>query len=208
VRIVHSFLVTVRSILEWETQEVEKLMLTLADLIQPTHQFVVVSGPFRAGKSLFITSFTEQTLEMVDITACIANTAPEPLGKLELADGEVLYLLEWRGPLLVKALQEMLGSALLGMIVVTDSSDPTRLREARAIVQQLPSLPVVTAANPHQPAKAWPLEVLRIALKLREEDALMACDAAQHQDTVSVVLKLIELLPDSPFAEKLKTALI
>ncbi|MEO8393165.1 MAG: hypothetical protein ABI700_09250 [Chloroflexota bacterium] len=144
---------------------------------------------------------------MVDINACINNAAPELFGRLALPDEDTLYLLEWRGPLLVKPLQDILGSALLGVIVVVNSSQPECFREACSILRCITELPVVIAANPRNPAEAWSLEHLRIALRLKEQDVLMTCDVTDQRDTVKVVLKLSDALPEDAFIGKLKTLL-
>ena len=164
---------------------------------------MVVTGPFSAGKTMFI-----QTVSEIDVVATEQNitskaekikektTVAMDFGRITVDNELVLYLFGTPGQKRFDFMWEILSEGMLGFIVMVDSTRPETFREARRILETFRSYaptPYIVAANKQDLEDAWELDDLRIALRLGENTELIPC-VAMNKDSVKNIL--IALLDD------------
>jgi uncharacterized protein len=184
-------------------------MQSLSDVLQkrPDVKVIVIVGYYQSGKSTFIASLADCTAETIDISAYTGYPAEDELAPISLSNDHVLFLLEWRGPRGLNGLYEQVGEALLGVVVMVDSSDPPTFTATKSIFQGLPPIPAVIAANVLDPLEAWPLDDLKRAFKLSPQDMIMICNATDHDSAASVILTLVKPMPETDFISQLKATM-
>jgi uncharacterized protein len=171
---------------------------------------MVVTGPFNAGKTEFISAVSEIAVvsterKITDATSRIKKetTVAMDFGRITIDDDLVLYLFGTPGQKRFDFMWEILSEGMLGFIVLVDSVRPETFREARRILDIFHSYagtPYIVAANKQDLEDAWSPEDLRIALKVRPDVKLLPCVAKDKESVKSILLELLysilEMTPD------------
>lgn len=162
---------------------------------------MVVTGPFNAGKTEFISAVSEIPVvsterRITDATARIKKetTVAMDFGRITVDDDLVLYLFGTPGQKRFDFMWEILSEGMLGFIVLVDSVRPETFREARRILdifRGYASTPYVVAANKQDLEDAWSPEDLRIALKVQPDVKLVPCVAKDKESVKAVLLELL-----------------
>src|SRR5690348_1851655 len=163
---------------------------------------MVITGPFSAGKTEFIRSISE--IEVVSTEREITTTAEKKVkdattvamdfGRITVDDDLVLYLFGTPGQRRFDFMWEILAEGMLGFVVMVDSAKPETFREAKSILETFRAYaptPYVVAANKQDSEEAWPIEDLRIALRLAPEVKLIPCVATDKEKVKTVLLELL-----------------
>lgn len=162
---------------------------------------MVVTGPFNAGKTEFISSVSEIEVvsterRITDETASVKleTTVAMDFGRITIDEDLVLYLFGTPGQKRFDFMWEILSEGMLGFIVLVDSVRPETFREARRILdifRSYANTPYVVAANKQDMDDAWSPEDLRIALKVRPGIKLLPCIATDKESVKNVLLELL-----------------
>ena len=162
---------------------------------------MVVTGPFNAGKTEFISAVSEIPVvstekKITDSTARIKKetTVAMDFGRITVDDDLVLYLFGTPGQKRFDFMWEILSEGMLGFVVLVDSVRPETFREARRILdifRGYASTPYVVAANKQDLEDAWSPEDLRIALKVQPDVKLLPCVAKDKESVKTVLLELL-----------------
>lgn len=162
---------------------------------------VVVTGPFNAGKTEFISSISE--IEVVSTERTITDgsrvvkeqtTVAMDFGRITVDQDLVLHLFGTPGQKRFDFMWEILSEGMLGFVVLVDSARPETFREAKMIMDRFyrysPS-PYVIAANKQDHEDAWPPEDLRIALRAPADTKVLSCVATKRESVKNVLLELL-----------------
>ena len=168
---------------------------------------MVITGPFNAGKTEFISSVSEIDVvsterKITDETSSVKQetTVAMDFGRITVDDDLVLYLFGTPGQKRFDFMWEILSEGMLGFVVLVDSVRPETFREARRILdifRSYASTPYVVAANKQDMADAWSAEDLRIALKVHPEIKLLPCVAIDKESVKNVLLELLYSTSDA-----------
>jgi small GTP-binding protein len=162
---------------------------------------MVVTGPFNSGKTAFIRSISE--IEVVSTERKISlevekvketTTVAMDFGRITVDDDLVLYLFGTPGQKRFDFMWEILSEGMLGFVVIVDSSRPETFREARFILDTFRAYaptPYVVAANKQDIPEAWPVDDLRIALKLDPSVKCIPCVASDKEKVKNILLELL-----------------
>jgi len=162
---------------------------------------MVVTGPFNAGKTEFISAVSEIPVVSTErkITDATSRTKSETtvamdFGRITVDDDLVLHLFGTPGQKRFDFMWEILSEGMLGFIVLVDSVRPETFREARRILDVFhgyADTPYVVAANKQDMEDAWSPEDLRIALKVHTDVKLLPCVAKDKESVKAVLLELL-----------------
>lgn len=162
---------------------------------------MVITGPFNAGKTEFISSVSEIDVVSTDrrISSQVerikdTTTVAMDFGRITVDDDLVLYLFGTPGQKRFDFMWEILSEGMLGFIVMVDSTRPETFREARSILETFRAYaptPYVVAANKQDCEDAWDLDDMRIALRLNHRMKLVNCVARDKESVKSVLLELL-----------------
>jgi small GTP-binding protein len=162
---------------------------------------MVITGPFNAGKTEFISSVSEIDVVSTDrkISSQVerikdTTTVAMDFGRITVDDDLVLYLFGTPGQKRFDFMWEILSEGMLGFIVMVDSTRPETFREARSILETFRAYaptPYVVAANKQDCEDAWELDDVRIALRLNHKTKLVNCVARDKESVKSVLLELL-----------------
>ncbi len=168
---------------------------------------MVITGPFNAGKTAFISSVSEIEVvsterEITDETSRIKKqtTVAMDFGRITVDEDLVLYLFGTPGQKRFDFMWEILSEGMLGFVVLVDSVRPETFREARRILdlfRKYATTPYVVAANKQDMEDAWSPEDLRIALRVRPDVKLLPCVATDIESVKSVLLELLYTILDT-----------
>jgi small GTP-binding protein len=162
---------------------------------------MVVTGPFSAGKTEFISAVSE--IDVVSTERRISSSAEKvketttvamDFGRITVDDDLVLYLFGTPGQRRFDFMWEILSEGMLGFIVLVDSTKPETFREAKRILETFESYastPYVVAANKQDHGDAWEPEDLRIILKLEPSVKVLPCVALNRESVKNVLLELL-----------------
>ena len=162
---------------------------------------MVVTGPFNSGKTQFIQSVSE--IDVVSTERKISSDAERikenttvamDFGRITVDADLVLYLFGTPGQKRFDFMWEILSEGMLGFVVMVDSTRPETFREAKSILETFRAYaptPYVVAANKQDSDEAWPVEDLRIALRLAPEVKLIPCVASDKEKVKTVLLELL-----------------
>lgn len=162
---------------------------------------MVVTGPFSAGKTEFISAVSE--IDVVSTERRISSSAEKvketttvamDFGRITVDDDLVLYLFGTPGQRRFDFMWEILSEGMLGFIVLVDSTKPETFREAKRILETFESYastPYVVAANKQDHSDAWEPEDLRIILKLEPSVKVLPCVALNRESVKNVLLELL-----------------
>ena len=162
---------------------------------------MVITGPFNAGKTEFISSVSEIDVVSTDrkISSQVerikdTTTVAMDFGRITVDNDLVLYLFGTPGQKRFDFMWEILSEGMLGFIVMVDSTRPETFREARSILETFRAYaptPYVVAANKQDCEDAWDLDDMRIALRLNHRMKLVNCVARDKESVKSVLLELL-----------------
>ncbi|MCI0395838.1 MAG: ATP/GTP-binding protein [Chloroflexi bacterium] len=163
---------------------------------------MVVTGPFSAGKTEFISSVseidvvsTERRISSVSEAAVKGQTTVAmDFGRITVDDDLVLYLFGTPGQRRFDFMWEILSEGMLGFIVLVDSTKPETFREAKRILETFESYastPYVVAANKQDHEDAWEPDDLRIILRLNPSVKVLPCVALDKESVKNVLLELL-----------------
>ena len=162
---------------------------------------MVITGPFNAGKTEFISSVSEIDVVSTDrkISSQVerikdTTTVAMDFGRITVDNDLVLYLFGTPGQKRFDFMWEILSEGMLGFIVMVDSTRPETFREARSILETFRAYaptPYVVAANKQDCEDAWDLDDMRIALRLNHKMKLVNCVARDKESVKSVLLELL-----------------
>jgi hypothetical protein len=162
---------------------------------------MVITGPFSAGKTEFISSVSE--IDVVTTERKISSDAERvkeettvamDFGRITVDDDLVLYLFGTPGQRRFDFMWEILSEGMLGFIVLVDSVRPETFREAKHILEVFrgyASTPYVIAANKQDLPDAWTPDDLRIALKIDRNIKILPCVARDKESVKNVLLELL-----------------
>lgn len=162
---------------------------------------MVVTGPFSAGKTEFISAVSE--IDVVSTERRISSSAEKiketttvamDFGRITVDDDLVLYLFGTPGQRRFDFMWEILSEGMLGFIVLVDSTKPETFREAKRILETFESYastPYVVAANKQDNNDAWEPEDLRIILRLDSSVKVLPCVALNKESVKNVLLELL-----------------
>lgn len=162
---------------------------------------MVVTGPFNAGKTEFISAVSEIPVvstdkKITDATSLIKKetTVAMDFGRITVDSDLVLYLFGTPGQKRFDFMWEILSEGMLGFVVLVDSVRPETFREARRILDifhNYAGTPYVVAANKQDLEDAWSPDDLRIALKVQPDVKLLPCVALDKESVKTVLLELL-----------------
>ena len=163
---------------------------------------MVVTGPFSAGKTEFIRSVSEIDVVSTErkISSAREKTVKESttvamdFGRITVDDDLVLYLFGTPGQRRFDFMWEILSEAMLGFVVMVDSTRPETFREARSNLETFRAYaptPYVVAANKQDLSDAWEVEDMRHALRLDSKVKLVPCTATDRDSVKSTLLELL-----------------
>ena len=173
---------------------------------------MVITGPFSAGKTQFISSVSE--IDVVTTERKIASDAERvkeettvamDFGRITVDDDLVLYLFGTPGQRRFDFMWEILSEGMLGFIVLVDSVRPETFREAKHILEVFrgyATTPYVVAANKQDMPDAWTPEDLRIALKIGKDVKVLSCIARDKESVKNVILELLYSILENMQAEE------
>jgi small GTP-binding protein len=162
---------------------------------------MVVTGPFSAGKTEFISAVSE--IDVVSTERKITSAAERvketttvamDFGRITVGPDLVLYLFGTPGQRRFDFMWEILSEGMLGFIVLVDSTRPETFREAKRILETFESYantPYVVAANKQDMADAWEPEDLRIILRIKSDVKVLPCVARDKESVKNVLLELL-----------------
>jgi uncharacterized protein len=163
---------------------------------------MVITGPFSAGKTEFISAVseidvvsTERKITSVSESAVKeATTVAMDFGRITVDDDLVLYLFGTPGQRRFDFMWEILSEGMLGFIVLVDSTRPETFREAKRILETFEgyaATPYVVAANKQDHEDAWEPDDLRIILRLNPKVKVLPCVALDKESVKNVLLELL-----------------
>ena len=168
---------------------------------------MVVTGPFAAGKTEFISTVSE--IDVVSTERKIrspeesetkdATTVAMDFGRITVDDDLVLYLFGTPGQRRFDFMWEILSEGMLGFVVLIDSTKPETFREAKRILmsfERYSGTPYVIVANKQDLEDAWEPDDLRIILRLNSNVRVLPCVARDKESVKAVLLELLYTILD------------
>ncbi|MBN2224139.1 MAG: ATP/GTP-binding protein [Deltaproteobacteria bacterium] len=165
---------------------------------------VVVTGPFNSGKTQFIKTVSEidvvSTERKVTLPEHAAikgeTTVAMDFGRITLGSQKI-YLFGTPGQQQFDFMWEVLTENMIGFIVVVDSTDPKRFKEAREIIRFFKDIleePFVVAANKQDLSGALPIGDLKKELGLDEKTTIISCSAVDKKSSMKVLDALMKYM--------------
>lgn len=164
---------------------------------------VVVTGPFAAGKTTFISALSEIPLFSSEQPVSDAGKAVKGMttvsmdwGKITFQlDGDeiVLYLFGTPGQERFDFMWDVLARGMLGFIVMVDVTREDSLEEASKILEYfkgLADVPFVVAAN-RATGDEGAIQAVRDSLGLKGDEVVVPCEAVSRQSAKDVLLALL-----------------
>jgi uncharacterized protein len=162
---------------------------------------MVVTGPFNAGKTEFISSVseidvvsTEKKISAISEKVKETTTVAMDFGRITVDEDLVLYLFGTPGQKRFDFMWEILSEGMLGFGVMIDSTRPETFREARSILETFRAYaptPYVVTANKQDMEDAWEVDDMRIALRLSPEVKMLPCVAVDKESVKNTLLELL-----------------
>jgi small GTP-binding protein len=166
---------------------------------------MVVTGPFAAGKTQFISSVseidvveTEQKLsQALELATKDNTTVAMDFGRITVDEDLVLYLFGTPGQRRFDFMWEILSEGKLGFVVMVDITQPETFREAKRIAgtfENFAKTPYVIAANKQDQEDAWEPTDLKIILRLNSNVKVLPCVALDKESVKNVLLELLYVI--------------
>jgi len=168
---------------------------------------MVVTGPFAAGKTQFISTISEIDVVATERKITRASeavvkdetTVAMDFGRITVDKDLVLYLFGTPGQRRFDFMWKILSEGMLGFVVMVDSTKPETFKEAKRIAttfRDFARTPYVIAANKQDQADAWAPDDLRIILRLNSDVKVLPCVALDKESVKSVLLELLYSILD------------
>jgi uncharacterized protein len=162
---------------------------------------VVITGPFNSGKTQFIKTISEievvSTEKKVTLPEHAAikgeTTVAMDFGRVTIGEKKI-YLFGTPGQQQFDFMWEVLTENMIGFIVIVDSSDPKRFKEAAEIIRFFKDIleePFVVAANKQDLPGAITIDELKKELGLNDNTPVIACHAKDKASTRKVLETLL-----------------
>ncbi len=167
------------------------------------HRFkVVITGPFNSGKTQFIKTVSEidvvSTEKKVTLPEHAAikgeTTVAMDFGRITIGSRKI-YLFGTPGQQQFDFMWEVLTENMIGFVVVVDSTDPKRFKEAREIIRFFKDIleePFVVAANKQDLPGALPIGDLKKELGLDDSSTIISCSAVNKKSSMEVLNALLK----------------
>jgi small GTP-binding protein len=163
---------------------------------------MVVTGPYSAGKTEFISSISEIKVVSTERKATRPSeaatkemtTVAMDFGRITVDEELVLYLFGTPGQRRFDFMWEILSEGMLGFVVMVDSTKPETFREAKRILktfQHYSQTPYVVAANKQDLQDAWEPGDIRIVLRLNSDAKVLPCNALNKESVKNILLELL-----------------
>lgn len=152
---------------------------------------VVVTGTPRAGKKAFVNAIRER-----EPYESAAKDMRAYFGRVKMSADLTLFLFPTNPRHHLAFMNQLLDTAILGVIVLVDSTAPESFREVRRILDLLEAdgWPYVVAANKQDVAGAWSSEDVRRALQIHPQIPVLPCIAKQRDSIKEVLLALFDVV--------------
>ena len=161
---------------------------------------LVVTGPFAAGKTTFISTVSEIPVVSTETAATDGTevkdhtTVTMDFGKISVNDEDLLmelYLFGTPGQARFDFMWEILSKGMLGYVLLVDASRPetwSAAADIKCTFDKTVNVPVVVAANR---ASGEDTVLLRSALQLPPSIPVLECEANQKESVKQVLLTLL-----------------
>jgi uncharacterized protein len=175
---------------------------------------LVVTGPFAAGKTTFISSVSEIPVVSTETATTDgrdvkdATTVTLDFGKISVVDAQVLmelYLFGTPGQTRFDFMWEILARGMIGYVLLVDASMPETFAEAADIrkrFDEIRPVPSVVAANRVPPD--GDVGQIRWALGLDEDAIVIPCQAVDKESVKEVLITLLTVVVERMEAEAAK----
>lgn len=175
---------------------------------------LVVTGPFAAGKTTFISSVSEIPVVSTETATSDGRdvkdetTVSLDFGKISVVDEDMLmelYLFGTPGQTRFDFMWEILARGMIGYVLLVDSSMPETFAEAADIKKRFDEIrpvPCVVAAN--RISSDGDVDHLRWALGLDEDAVIIPCQAVDKESVKEVLVTLLTAVVERMEAEAAK----
>ena len=164
---------------------------------------VIVTGPFDAGKTQFISTVsdidvvtTERKITTEDRGIKAETTVAMDYGRVDI-DGVTLHLNGTPGQVRFDFMWEILATEMNGFIVLVDSTDPLSFADARDLIDlfhDFNAVPYLVAANKQDVAGAVDINEVRRGMAAGDDVLVMPCVATQKTSVQQVLRQMIGLI--------------
>ncbi len=164
---------------------------------------IVVSGPFSAGKTLFVKTIsdipivtTERKISVREKGVKAQTTVAMDYGRVALGD-DILHLTGTPGQARFDFMWEILSREMHGLVLVVDATAKDTFAGARDLLAEMLSprpVPFVVAANKQDRDEALHPDKLRRALGLDARSLVMPCVASRKTSVKLVLSELAEMI--------------
>ena len=171
-----------------------------------TLQQIIVTGPFNAGKTQFITTIsdidvvsTERKITTEDHGIKAETTVAMDYGRVEL-DGMTLHLRGTPGQVRFEFMWEILAEEMDGFIVLVDSTDRLSFGDARDLInlfQTFNKVPYLVVASKQDLQDAMHMNDVRRGIQSGPDVLVMPCVATEKTSVQQVLRQMIELIAHS-----------
>ena len=177
---------------------------------------LVVTGPFAAGKTTFISTVSEIPVVSTETATTDgrdvkdATTVTLDFGKISVVDEEMLmelYLFGTPGQTRFDFMWEILARGMIGYVLLVDASMPETFAEAADIKKRFDEIrpvPCVVAANRVPPD--GDVGQIRWALGLDDHAIVIPCQAIDKESVKEVLVTLLTAVVERMEAEAAKGA--
>ena len=164
---------------------------------------IIVTGPFNAGKTQFITTVsdidvvtTERRITTEDRGFKAETTVAMDYGRVEI-DRIVLHLNGTPGQARFDFMWEILATEMDGFVVLVDSTDPLSFADARYLIglfHDFNAVPYLIAASKQDMQGAVDINAVRRRIGAGDDVLVMPCVATQKTSVQQVLRQIIALV--------------
>lgn len=164
---------------------------------------IVVTGPFAAGKTVFVKTIsdipivsTERKISVREKGVKSQTTVAMDYGRVQLGD-DVLHLNGTPGQARFDFMWEILSREMHGLVLVVDTTAKESFDDARSMLDDMLAphpVPYVIAANKQDHDHALHPDKLRKALDLDRHALVMPCVATRKTSVKMVLSQLAEMI--------------
>jgi small GTP-binding protein len=165
---------------------------------------IVVTGPFGAGKTVFIRTIsqidvvsTERRISRRSSTGKEETTVALDYGRVAMGR-MILNLFGTPGQKRFDFMWEILSKEMDGFVMLVDSTEAGTFREARRLIKlfsRYNSVPYVVVANKQDLSGSVSPTALRRALNLDGKVTVVPCIATQKKDVRTALRALVRIIP-------------